>query len=87
MEGWPPAVAAQPAPAGGHPIVLANLLRPLLLDLAASLLNPPAHLIASGLLRDEADEVAALFHDRLGLRERARRHSGEWAAVWLSGRV
>jgi ribosomal protein L11 methyltransferase len=72
---------------GSAPILLANLVRPLLLDLAAALVDPPAHLIASGLLREEADEVVAVFHDRLGLRERERRDGGEWAAVWLSDRV
>jgi ribosomal protein L11 methyltransferase len=73
---------------GTSGIVLANLVRPLLLDLAESMGNSrytPAHLIASGLLREEADEVAAAFQDRVGLTERERRHSGEWAAVWLSG--
>lgn len=69
------------------PILLANLVRPLLLDLAASLADPPAHLIASGLLRGEADEVAAAFQNRLDLRERKRRQSGEWAAVWFSAGV
>ncbi len=66
------------------PILLANLVRPLLLDLAASLGEPPQHMIVSGLLREEANEVAAAFHDRLGLHEHARRQSGEWAAVWLA---
>jgi ribosomal protein L11 methyltransferase len=66
------------------PVVLANLLRPLLLELAASMPAPPAHLIASGLLATEVDEVARAFTDRLGLRERERRAGGEWAAVWLS---
>jgi ribosomal protein L11 methyltransferase len=65
-------------------LLLANLVRPLLLDLAGSLLEPPAHLIASGLLREEADEALAAFHSSLGLRERQRLHSGEWAALWLS---
>jgi ribosomal protein L11 methyltransferase len=65
-------------------LLLANLLRPLLLELAASLREPPAHLVASGLLREEADEVAAAFGGRLGLRECERRHGGEWAAIWLS---
>jgi ribosomal protein L11 methyltransferase len=107
----PPAIAGRPAP-----ILLANLVRPLLLDLAASLadwpsladqasllarpspvdhtslpnrLSPadqPRHLIASGLLREEADEIVAVFHERFGLHECERRHSGEWAAVWLSDR-
>jgi ribosomal protein L11 methyltransferase len=81
-----PSVAGEPVP-----VVLANLVRPLLLDLAASLSDPsgaslsnqPRHLIASGLLREEADEVAATFHERLGLRERERRELGEWAAIWF----
>jgi ribosomal protein L11 methyltransferase len=65
-------------------VVLANLLRPLLLELAAEMPRAPAHLVAGGLLRGEVDEVARAFTDRLGMRERERRESGEWAAVWLS---
>jgi ribosomal protein L11 methyltransferase len=65
------------------PVVLANLLRPLLLDLAETLEHSPAHLIASGLLVGEADEVSRTFARRLGMSERERRESGEWAAVWL----
>lgn len=69
-------------------VVLANLLRPLLLELAETMpaSAPPANLdlIASGLLREQADEVAEAFARRLGLRERARRESGEWAALWLT---
>ncbi len=73
------------ADAGGHPpVVLANLLRPLLLELAASMPATPSHLLAGGLLVHEVDEVAAAFAERLGLRERERRERGEWAAVWLS---
>jgi ribosomal protein L11 methyltransferase len=77
-------------PIGGvrAPIVLANLLRPLLLDLAETipLLEPAARLelIASGLLCEQADEVAQTFARRLGLTERARRERGEWAALWLT---
>jgi ribosomal protein L11 methyltransferase len=76
----------QDGPEGRPPplLLLANLVRPLLLDLAGSLLEPPAHLIASGLLREEADEALAAFHSSLGLRECQRLHSGEWAALWLS---
>jgi ribosomal protein L11 methyltransferase len=62
------------------PIVLANLLRPLLLELAARLPEPPQTLIASGLLAEEADEVAAAF---AGLREDDRRERDGWAAVLL----
>jgi ribosomal protein L11 methyltransferase len=68
----------------GPPVVLANLLRPLLLELASTLPWAPSHLIIGGLLREEADEVASAFVERLRLRERERRASGEWAAVWLS---
>ena len=73
-------------PAPGAPTVLANLLRPLLLRVAetgfADGLVPDA-LIASGLLAHEADEVAAAFGASMGLRETARQHGGEWAALLL----
>jgi ribosomal protein L11 methyltransferase len=78
-----------PAPAAGRPrpsIVLANLLRPLLLDLAAALPHAPAHLIAGGLLREELDEIAELFARRLDMDEHLRRGSGEWGALWLRAR-
>jgi ribosomal protein L11 methyltransferase len=65
------------------PLVVANLLRPLLLEVAALMTRPPETLIASGLLREEADEVAAAFA-RHGLREVERRHGGEWSALRLS---
>jgi ribosomal protein L11 methyltransferase len=64
--------------------MLANLLRPLLLDLAAAIDGPPRDLIVSGLLCAEVDEVARAFGRRLGLRERERRESGDWAAAWLT---
>lgn len=65
------------------PTVLANLLRPLLLDYARVLAAPPRTLVASGLLVHEADEVAAAFAAH-GLRERERRERGEWAALLLT---
>ncbi|HKG03318.1 MAG TPA: 50S ribosomal protein L11 methyltransferase [Conexibacter sp.] len=73
------------------PIVLANLLRPLLLDYARLLgsaggPDAPHTLIASGLLVHEADEIAAAFA-ALGLREQDRRERGEWAALLLSRRA
>jgi ribosomal protein L11 methyltransferase len=67
----------------GPIVVLANLLRPLLLDLAQTIAEPPAQLLVSGLLVEQVDEVVATFGERLGMRERRRRHSGEWGAVWL----
>ena len=48
-------------PAPWAPTVTANLVRPLLLDVARLLEQVPERLIASGLLREEADEVAAAF--------------------------
>ena len=65
------------------PVVLANLLRPLLLELAETLERPPVHLIASGLLVGEAEEISQTFARRLGMSERERRERGEWAAIWL----
>jgi ribosomal protein L11 methyltransferase len=65
-------------------VLLANLLRPLLLDLAGALRETPAHLIAGGLLTGEVDEVVAAFTAATPLRERERRERGEWAAVWLA---
>jgi ribosomal protein L11 methyltransferase len=68
----------------GSMIVLANLLRPLLLELSGTMPGAPAHLLAGGLLREQADEVVEAFAGRLGLREHRRRESGEWAAIWLT---
>jgi len=65
------------------PTVVANLVRPLLLEVAASMTHPPRRLIASGLLREEAGEVAAAFA-RHGLREAGGRHAGEWTALLLT---
>ncbi len=76
--------AGLPAPA---PVVLANLLRPLLLFYAARLAHlraaAPGVLVASGLLCGEEDEVAAAFA-RTGLAERERRAHGDWAALLLA---
>ncbi len=72
----------EPAPHAGT--VVANLLRPLLLEVARKGFDGerPEALIASGLLRHEADEVAAAFaaHD---LVERRRTSLGDWSALLL----
>jgi ribosomal protein L11 methyltransferase len=65
------------------PTVVANLVRPLLLAVAVVMTRPPERLIASGLLRHEADEVARAFA-RHGLQEADRRHGGEWTALLLA---
>ncbi|MFI5004344.1 MAG: 50S ribosomal protein L11 methyltransferase [Solirubrobacterales bacterium] len=67
----------------GETTVLANLLRPLLLDLSQSVESIPANLIVGGLLVEEVDEVLGAFGTRLGLGVRERRTSGEWGAAWL----
>jgi ribosomal protein L11 methyltransferase len=72
-------------PAPGAPTVVANLLRPLLLRVAAdgfAEATRPDALVAGGLLAHEADAVAAAF-GRRGLREDGRRTEGEWAALLL----
>jgi ribosomal protein L11 methyltransferase len=69
------------APGPWAPTVLANLVRPLLLDVAARLDRPPERLIASGLETGEVDEVAAAFH---GLSLEARRDGDGWSAILLS---
>jgi ribosomal protein L11 methyltransferase len=62
--------------------VAANLLAPLLLAWAAREDEPSERLITSGLLAHEGDGVAAAFAAR-GLRETARRASGDWLALLL----
>jgi ribosomal protein L11 methyltransferase len=77
-----PLMSVARGPAGSL-VVIANLLRPLLMELARLAPCAPAHLLAGGLLRGEVAEVASAFSERLGLRVRARRERGEWAAIWL----
>lgn len=77
-------IRTEPPDAGGARVVLANLVRPLLLELAASMRGAPEHLLMSGLLRREADEAVAAFERSRPLRERRRLEAGEWAAVWMT---
>jgi ribosomal protein L11 methyltransferase len=71
------------APAARTAVVVANLLRPLLLELAHSMPWAPSHLLAGGLLSEEVEEVASAFAQRLGMRIREQRRSAGWAAIWL----
>ena len=74
-------------PAPSAPTVAANLLRPLLLALSRAGFRepPPRTVIASGLLRREADEVSAALAARTRLAEHARLEEGDWAALLLGG--
>lgn len=74
------------APVPAAALVLANLLAPLLLiwcsQLAGGMASRPSRVIASGILADEADQIADAFAG-VGLVERRRRVHGEWAALLL----
>jgi ribosomal protein L11 methyltransferase len=72
---------AEPVPVA--PVMLANLVRPLLLTLAERMTEPPQVLVAGGLLDHEAGEVALAFARAHGLRERDRREAEGWAALRL----
>lgn len=78
--GMPAAAQAD----GRSPLVLANLLRPLLLRVAGDgFADPQPHaVIASGLLVHEVDGTVRAFAG-LGFAEAERRESGDWAAVLL----
>jgi ribosomal protein L11 methyltransferase len=74
-------LAVSPAP--WAPTATANLTLDLLQEIAASALErPPERLIASGVLADRADLIAAAYA-RHGLVEAERRVQGDWAAVLL----
>jgi ribosomal protein L11 methyltransferase len=77
-------VRSEPVPAA--PLVLANLLGPLLRDWVAAMLagvgSVPGGVIASGLLVEEADGISAAF-SQLGMRECRRRTRGEWSALLM----
>jgi ribosomal protein L11 methyltransferase len=63
-------------------VIAANLVRPLLLRVAELIGEAPRALVASGLLDEEADEVAAAFAP---MREIRRLSDRGWSAVLLSG--
>jgi ribosomal protein L11 methylase PrmA len=70
---------AGPVPVEG--VTVANLVRPLLLEVAALMPEQPETLIVSGLLEGEEDEVAAAFAP---LRERRRLRLQGWSALLLT---
>jgi ribosomal protein L11 methyltransferase len=69
---------AAPPPTAG--VVAANLMRPLLLRVAAAMEGRPRELIVSGLLDHEADEVASAFAP---LSETRRLSMKGWSALLL----
>ena len=71
----------QPGPSA--PTVVANLVRRLLLAVAAVMELSPERLIASGLQPEEVDELAAAFA-RHGLGPAARRDGDGWSAIMLA---
>ncbi|MEA2297670.1 MAG: ribosomal protein methyltransferase [Solirubrobacteraceae bacterium] len=75
-------ILADPLPTA--PTVTANLLAPLLIDLAAAMTRPPRTLIAGGLAPDQADAVAAAFAHHHGFDEHERRRHGDWVALHLA---
>lgn len=69
------------------PTVVANLMRPLLLDVARSLdaaadAGAVERMIVSGLMDEEADEIAVAYGE-LGLAERRRIGDGGWTGLLL----
>jgi ribosomal protein L11 methyltransferase len=70
------------APGPWAPTVVANLVRPLLLEIAALMERPPERLIASGLTLNEVDDVVAAF-ERHGLRPASRSEGDGWSAILL----
>ena len=68
-------------------VVVANLLRPLLLELARTMPCAPTHLLAGRAAQRGGRELTSAFAQRFGLHPREERHSAEWAAVWLSASV
>jgi ribosomal protein L11 methyltransferase len=65
------------------PVVLANLVGPLLLEVASRLERVPERLVASGLLPDEVDEVAGAFAAH-GLAPARRLDGDGWSAILLT---
>ena len=66
----------------GASVVVANLLAPLVRELAANLREIPRTIVVGGLLAEEADAAAVPFAT-LGLAPGARRELEGWAAVRL----
>jgi ribosomal protein L11 methyltransferase len=64
--------------------IVANLLLAPLLTLSQRIIEPPQTLIASGLLAEQGDRLAAEIGRRHGLGEARRLGEGDWLALLLS---
>jgi ribosomal protein L11 methyltransferase len=69
--------------APSSPTIVANLVAPVLRDVAALMTDPPRALIISGLLTGEAEDVAGAFATH-GLTTAERLDSGDWSALLLT---
>ncbi len=65
------------------PTIVANLVAPVLRDVARLMTEPPRKLVISGLLTDEAEEVGKEFAPH-GLAMAERLDSGDWSALLLT---
>lgn len=77
--------APQLADAAPFDLVFANILKGPLIALAPEMeanLQPGAHIILSGLLNEQADEVSAVY-SRNGINERKRQVIGDWSTLSL----
>ena len=83
IRSRPLAPIAEDGDRASSTVVVANLLLPLLLELARQMAFTPPHLLAGGLLREQAAEVADAFGLGHGMRVQATLEQGEWAALWL----
>jgi ribosomal protein L11 methyltransferase len=84
IRSRPLAPIAEEGDRASSTVVVANLLLPLLLELAQQMTFTPRHLLAGGLLREQATEVADAFAARHGMCVQSTLERGEWAAVWLA---
>ena len=74
-----------PIAAEGYPLVLANLVAAVLVELAPRLaahVEPGGRLVASGIIAPRADEVVRALADA-GLSVETRRDDGEWVSLRL----
>ncbi len=80
------ALRSPAAPFGTGALVLANILAPVLVDLLraglAQVVEPRGHVVLSGILEHQADDVAQAAR-AAGLREVHRGQEGEWVALTL----